>query len=188
MGTNSIKLKYIIAREIYIKIPKYTSCKHEKKQGNTRRYKNDKEKIAADSFVLFVNDGSKDKTLRIARQYAERYADTVRVIDKPNGNYGSTINAALPTLKGEYVKILDADDSFDSSAIEPFVETARRVRQLGLGLNAGHDLSLENLTYFAERIPWCDEVSIGHALIADALYLGLENTVQLYLRCLASTK
>ena len=59
---------------------------------------------------------------------------------------------------------------------------------VGLGLNAGHDLSLENLTYFAERIPWCDEVSIGHALIADALYLGLENTVQLYLRCLASTK
>ena len=74
------------------------------------------------------------------------------------------------------------------AAIAPYVEAAEAARRVGLGLNAGHDLSLENLTYFAERIPWCDEVSIGHALIADALYLGLENTVQLYLRCLASTK
>ena len=74
------------------------------------------------------------------------------------------------------------------AAIAPYVAAAEAARRVGLGLNAGHDLSLENLTYFAERIPWCDEVSIGHALIADALYLGLENTVQLYLRCLASTK
>ena len=74
------------------------------------------------------------------------------------------------------------------AAVAPFIKTAEAARKAGLGLNAGHDLSLENLTYFAERIPWCDEVSIGHALIADALYLGLENTVQLYLRCLASTK
>ena len=74
------------------------------------------------------------------------------------------------------------------AAIAPYGEAAEAARRVGLGLNAGHDLSLENLTYFAERIPWCDEVSIGHALIADALYLGLENTVQLYLRCLASTK
>ena len=73
------------------------------------------------------------------------------------------------------------------AAIAPYVEAAEAARRVGLGLNAGHDLSLENLTYFAERIPWCDEVSIGHALIADALYLGLENTVQLYRRCLAST-
>lgn len=51
-----------------------------------------------------------------------------------------------------------------------------------MGLNAGHDLSLENLRWFAERIPWTDEVSIGHALICDALYYGLENTVQLYRR------
>ena len=74
------------------------------------------------------------------------------------------------------------------AAIAPYVEAAEAARRVGLGLNAGHDLSLENLTYFAERIAWCDEVSIGHALIADALYFGLENTVQLYQRCLASTK
>ena len=70
------------------------------------------------------------------------------------------------------------------AAIAPYVVAAEAAKECGLGLNAGHDLSLENLKYFAERIPWCDEVSIGHALISDALYMGLENTVQLYRRCL----
>ena len=74
------------------------------------------------------------------------------------------------------------------AAIAPYVEAAEAARRVGLGLNAGHDLSLENLAYFAERIPWCDEVSIGHALIADALYYGLENTVQLYRRCLQAAE
>ena len=73
-------------------------------------------------------------------------------------------------------------------AIAPYVEAAEAARRVGLGLNAGHDLSLENLAYFAERIPWCDEVSIGHALIADALYLGLEKTVESYLDCLKTTR
>ena len=74
------------------------------------------------------------------------------------------------------------------AAIAPYVEAAEAARRVGLGLNAGHDLSLENLEYFAERIPWCDEVSIGHALIADALYFGLENTVRLYRRCLKAAE
>ena len=69
-------------------------------------------------------------------------------------------------------------------AIAPYLETARAARDLGLGLNAGHDLSLENLTYFHQQIPWCDEVSIGHALISDALYLGIEETIHRYLECL----
>ena len=69
-------------------------------------------------------------------------------------------------------------------AIAPYIAAAEEARKCGLGLNAGHDLSLENLQYFAQQIPWCDEVSIGHALISDALYYGLENTVQLYRRCL----
>ena len=68
------------------------------------------------------------------------------------------------------------------AAIASYVAAAEEARRLGLGLNAGHDLSLENLRYFVERIPFVDEVSIGHALISDALYYGLENTVQLYLR------
>lgn len=69
-------------------------------------------------------------------------------------------------------------------AIAPFIVAAKAAREQGLGLNAGHDLSLENLAYFHEMIPWVDEVSIGHALICDALYLGLETTIQRYLDCL----
>lgn len=69
-------------------------------------------------------------------------------------------------------------------AIAPFIEAAKKAQELNLGLNAGHDLSLANLAYFAQHIPGLLEVSIGHALIADALYYGLENTVQLYKRCL----
>ncbi|MBO4906677.1 MAG: pyridoxine 5'-phosphate synthase [Bacteroidaceae bacterium] len=65
-------------------------------------------------------------------------------------------------------------------AIAPYVKAATTARNLGLGLNAGHDLSLENLAYYIERIPWTDEVSIGHALICDALYLGLEETIHRY--------
>ena len=70
------------------------------------------------------------------------------------------------------------------SAIAPFVEAARMARSLGLGLNVGHDLSLENLQYLHDNIPWIDEASIGHALICDALYLGLEKTIVEYKKCL----
>ncbi len=69
-------------------------------------------------------------------------------------------------------------------AIKPFIEAAEVAREVGLGLNAGHDLSLQNLTYFHQNIPWLDEVSIGHALICDALYFGLEDTIKRYLACL----
>ena len=67
-------------------------------------------------------------------------------------------------------------------AIKPYIEAANMAHALSLGINAGHDLSLENLKYFASQIKQLDEVSIGHALVCDALYLGLENTVQLYKR------
>jgi pyridoxine 5-phosphate synthase len=71
-----------------------------------------------------------------------------------------------------------------NEAIKPFVDAAVAARELGLGLNAGHDLSLENLTFYHRMIPWTDEVSIGHALICDALYIGLKNTIEAYLKCL----
>ncbi len=68
------------------------------------------------------------------------------------------------------------------TAAAPYVAAAKRAKELGLGLNAGHDLDLHNLQYLKQQIPWLDEVSIGHALICDAIYLGLENTIQLYKR------
>lgn len=67
------------------------------------------------------------------------------------------------------------------AAIAPYIRTAEAARECGLGLNAGHDLSLENLEFFIRQIPWTDEVSIGHALICDSLYMGLEKTIQAYL-------
>ncbi len=71
-----------------------------------------------------------------------------------------------------------------NKAIKPFIEAAKVAQKLGLGVNAGHDLSLENLNFLYKKIPFLDEVSIGHALIADALYLGLETTIRKYLDCL----
>jgi pyridoxine 5-phosphate synthase len=71
------------------------------------------------------------------------------------------------------------------SAITSYVAAAKKAKELGLGLNAGHDLDLHNLKYFKQNIPWLDEVSIGHALISDAIYLGFENAIQLYKRQLA---
>lgn len=69
-------------------------------------------------------------------------------------------------------------------AVAPFIEAARLAKSLGLGINAGHDLSLQNLSFFASHLPWIEEVSIGHALICDALYHGLERTIALYKSCL----
>jgi pyridoxine 5-phosphate synthase len=70
-------------------------------------------------------------------------------------------------------------------AIKAYADAAKRTKQVGLGLNAGHDLDLDNLKYFKQNIPWLNEVSIGHALICDAIYLGFENAIQLYKRQLA---
>jgi pyridoxine 5-phosphate synthase len=68
-----------------------------------------------------------------------------------------------------------------AAAVAPYVAAARAARAAGLGLNAGHDLNLVNLAYFVHNIPWTDEVSIGHAIISDALYMGLEKTIAAYL-------
>jgi len=73
-------------------------------------------------------------------------------------------------------------------AVAPFIQAAEHARTLGIELNAGHDLSLENLRFFSESIPFLSEVSIGHALISDALYLGLEETIRRYRACLTSSK
>jgi pyridoxine 5-phosphate synthase len=71
------------------------------------------------------------------------------------------------------------------ATIVPFIAAAKRAKELGMGVNAGHDLNLKNLEYFASQIPWIDEVSIGHALISDALlYYGLEKTITMYKACL----
>ena len=71
-------------------------------------------------------------------------------------------------------------------AIGPYIEAAKKAKELGIGLNAGHDLDLTNLKFLKENIPWLHEVSIGHALVCDAIYLGFENAIQLYKRQLGA--
>lgn len=79
----------------------------------------------------------------------------------------------------------DAYNADPAAAVRPFVDAATAARRHGLGVNAGHDLNLDNLAYFSKAIPFLSEVSIGHALICDALYLGLEETVKRYKACLS---
>lgn len=79
----------------------------------------------------------------------------------------------------------DAYNADPAAAVRPFVDAATAARRHGLGVNAGHDLNLDNLAYFSKAIPFLSEVSIGHALICDALYLGLEETVRRYKACLS---
>ena len=73
------------------------------------------------------------------------------------------------------------------AAIKPYLAAAIAAKELNIGINAGHDLDLHNLNYLIKKIPWIDEVSIGHALICDAIYLGFQNTIQLYKRQLVIT-
>ncbi len=102
--------------------------------------------------------------------------------DKEMVDYAAKTGADRVELYTEPYASMYASDR--EAAVAPFVEAAREARRQGLGLNAGHDLSLQNLAYFHQAIPWLDEVSIGHALICDALYLGLEETIKKYLACL----
>ncbi len=118
---------------------------------------------------------------RICSSFKERGIRTSIFIDPdPKMAEGAFFSGAAPAeiYTAGYAAAY-ADDR--EAAIAPYLETARAARDLGLGLNAGHDLSLENLAWFIRTIPWTDEVSIGHALVCDALYMGLETTIRQYL-------
>lgn len=82
----------------------------------------------------------------------------------------------------------DAYSSDAEAAVAPFVEASKTAHSVGLGVNAGHDLNLENLEFFHQRMPYLNEVSIGHAIITDALYLGIEETIRRYKACLSTKK
>lgn len=96
--------------------------------------------------------------------------------------YAAKIGADRVELYTEPYATMYASDR--EAAVKPFVEAAKVARKCGLGLNAGHDLNLDNLNYLYKQIPWIDEVSIGHALVCDALYLGLQTTIKNYKNCL----
>lgn len=122
--------------------------------------------------------------------------DTISTFSKENIRTSifvdtNTVNIELAAKTGaDRIELYTEPYAVDFSknaveAVTPFVNAAKVARDVGLGVNAGHDLNLDNLRFLHENIPWLDEVSIGHALISDAIYLGLENTIQMYKRQLS---
>jgi pyridoxine 5-phosphate synthase len=122
---------------------------------------------------------------KIVKRFREHNIRTSLFIDTSPDNIRSAALTGTDRVElytEPYARLYRSDHK---RSAEPFIRAAEVARECGLGINAGHDLSLENLKYFSQNIPWLDEVSIGHALISDALYLGLENTIQMYKRQLA---
>jgi pyridoxine 5-phosphate synthase len=125
--------------------------------------------------------------------YKDYLTDTIAMFHSHGIRTSIFVNADLHMIEGARQTGTDRIELYTESyahnytadrekAIAPFITAAAKAYELGIGINAGHDLSLENLAYFHQNIPNLLEVSIGHALVCDALYFGLENTVQLYKR------
>lgn len=146
--------------------------------------------------VTLVPDGQNQVTSNHGwdTQTHQDYLKEIIAVFKQKGIRTSIfVDAELSIIKGAQTTGTDRIELYTESyahhyfsdktkAIRPFIEAAKLAHELGLGINAGHDLSLENLNFFASSIPHLDEVSIGHALVSDALYLGWENTIRMYLR------
>ena len=126
-------------------------------------------------------------------RHAPYLKDIVRVFQKAGIRVSLFVDPVIAMVEGAAIAGSDRIELYTEAyahqfaenpekAIAPYYQAAVRAHELGLGINAGHDLDLNNLNYFARNIPHLDEVSIGHALICDALYLGYENTIQLYKR------
>jgi pyridoxine 5-phosphate synthase len=126
-------------------------------------------------------------------KHRDQLRDVVREIQSSGTRVSVFVDPALRMVEGAAAVGADRIELYTEPyareflvspeiAIKPYVESAKVARELGLGVNAGHDLDLHNLAFLYKNIPQLAEVSIGHALICDALYLGLENTIQLYLR------
>lgn len=118
---------------------------------------------ADEEMVDYAARSGADRVELYTEPYAQAYAQAVAAHDAATASGSSA-----------------GFEAARAAAIAPFIRAAKAARACGLGLNAGHDLSLQNLAYYHQQIPWTDEVSIGHALICDALYLGLEETIRRY--------
>jgi pyridoxine 5-phosphate synthase len=150
---------------------------------NTIEHKN----YLHDIIAVFKNAGIRvsifvDPVVEMVEGAKATGADRIELYTESYAKEYALVNEEL-RIKNEELKIRK-----EQIAIEPYIAAAQKANELGLGINAGHDLDLNNLQYFAQHIPTLLEVSIGHALICDAIYLGLENTVQLYKRQLINSK
>ena len=148
--------------------------------------------------VTLVPDASNIITSNNGWDTVKNYSllkDVIKEFKKNNIRTSIFVNPKIKMVEGAklcgtdrielYTEDYATNYSFNKEkAIAPYLESAKKATEFGLGINAGHDLSLENLEFFAKEIPDLEEVSIGHALISDAIYLGLENTIQMYKRLL----
>lgn len=130
--------------------------------------------------IIVVNDGSRDRTSEIAHSYADRYPDSIRVIDKANGNYGSCINAALPTARGRYVKILDADDSFSPENFPAYVRFLTTATA-DLVLNDYATIDPEGNTITITKF----NIAVGQISTPDELADALMSPIQLAMHAMA---
>ena len=129
---------------------------------------------ADEEMVDYAARAGADRVELYTEPYAEAFASALALAGSPSSS------ATLPPSSSVQTVVPEGSPAC-AAAISPFVRAAKAAQAFGLGLNAGHDLNLHNLAYFKQQIPWLDEVSIGHALICDALYLGLEETIHRYL-------
>lgn len=134
--------------------------------------------------------GAKDTGTDRIELYTESYARELGMVSSQQSLVNSQQSLVINQQSSHSYRIVNSQESSDSygivngqwKAIEPYISAAKVANEVGMGINAGHDLTLYNLKFFAQNIPDLLEVSIGHALICDAIYLGLENSVQLYKR------
>ena len=129
-----------------------------------------------------------DELTRIVERFNEAGVRTSIFVDPDVDQIKAAATTGADRVELYTKPYADAYPTDPEAAVAPFVTAALAAKKLGLGVNAGHDLSLENLEFFHRRIPFLAEVSIGHALICDALYLGLEETVKRYKQALAGNK
>ena len=126
-----------------------------------------------------MHQGYLKETIALFREKGIRVSIFVDPVEKMVEAAAETGTDRIELYTESYAKLFDEDPE---QAIEPYIRASIKAQSMGLGINAGHDLDLHNLAFLHSRIPWLNEVSIGHALICDALYLGLENAIQLYKR------
>jgi pyridoxine 5-phosphate synthase len=179
------ELKKIISTEFNIE----GNCKEQKFIDLVLETKPDQVTLVPDTEGQLTSDHGWDTI-----KHASYLKDTISIFKKAGIRVSIFVDPIIEMIEGAALTGCDRVELYTEGyakkyqagnkeeAIAPYVKAAQKARELKLGLNAGHDLDLQNLQYFSKHIPWLDEVSIGHALICDALYFGLENTVQLYKR------
>jgi len=133
--------------------------------------------IANQEFLTKVVEEFRSKGVRTSI-FIDPVPEMIRMVSKIGAD-------RIELYTGPYA---EAYDKNREEAVAPFIEAAALAKELGLGVNAGHDLNLDNLQYLSQQISWLKEVSIGHSLISDALYLGLEKTIKAYKNCLNAPK